>query len=607
MAKSAKDQGAKPPANWVKPPANYVKLASSEPQHSGESTLTGPAGEGELIKLTIIVRRHPGGTPMKKLEDFQNVKAVRQEQVTHDNFADKYGADQAELDQVADFARAHGLQVLGTNRSRRSVDVQGTVAQVREAFAVQFNHYDSPKGKYSSYEGPVHLPAALSSIVEAVVGLDNRPVPARRHIARGSNPMPLVDPEAAGDPGEAGNPGAAGVEARHKPKPPQPAVSADPSNTVPLSPQQVAKFYNFPTGNGKGQTIGIYEMQIIDGSQTFNPGYTATDIADTIKAFGGGLTVPVPVDVAIDGQANAGVSDGETVLDITVSGAIAQGAKLAVYFTPGSSNANIIHALQAMIHPDAGQPTPTVLSISYGWFPDDDTSSSITDSDFTQIQQLFQDAATLKITVLVSSGDSGAKYSSATQAQTSYPATDPWIISCGGSTIGNNSGGKFDEYVWNDVFGGNSGATGGGVSAKFPVPAYQGAFTIPVRNTTKTKGRGIPDIAGNASPNSGYAEFQAGSSVGPTGGTSAVSPLYAGLIAIINANLGLSVGYINTLLYNLSNSAFRKITGPPGPANNSYGGVTGYPASGVWNACTGLGSVDGVALQTGLQQALGGA
>ena len=216
--------------------------------------------------------------------------------------------------------------------------------------------------------------------------------------------------------------------------------------------------------------------------------------------------------------------------------------------------------------------------------------------------QLFQDAANLSITVLVSSGDSGAFIESETLAQTSYPATEPWVIACGGTTIGNISGAAFDEYVWNDTGRAGPGATGGGVSDRFAPPAYQSSVGLPKRISTNKPGRGIPDIAGNASENSGYPQFINGQSQA-VGGTSAVAPLYAGLMARVNANLGFSVGFLNPTLYALAASAFRGVDGPPGPANNSFGQVEGYPAGAGWNACTGLGSVKGTVLQNNLQAA----
>ena len=399
------------------------------------------------------------------------------------------------------------------------------------------------------------LPHGLADTVEAVSGLDDRQVPARRYAAR------------------------------HRP-----TVALDPPNTKPLTPLQVAQLYSFPTGSGAGQTIGIYEMQTQEGSA----GYTAQDLALTMQAMGGGLTPPRPFDVAVDGVGNAGVSDVETVLDITVSSAIAQGAKIAVYFTGGTTQ-NILYALQRMIHPGSGDPVPTVISISYGWGPDDENADCFSAAEYMEIDQLFQDAANLEIIVLVSSGDSGAFIKSKRQAQVGFPASNPWILACGGTTIGNVNGSRFTEYVWND----GSGATGGGVSARYPVASYQSGHgvEVPKRIGTGMSGRGLPDIAGNASANSGYPLYLAGQSSGPIGGTGAVAPLYAGLVAVISGNLGFPVGFMNDTLYTIGACALSEVSGPPGPANNSFNGTTGYPASKGWNACTGLGSVNGTALE----------
>ncbi|RZF24330.1 hypothetical protein EVC45_39405 [Paraburkholderia sp. UYCP14C] len=238
----------------------------------------------------------------------------------------------------------------------------------------------------------------------------------------------------------------------------------------------------------------------------------------------GNLPVPRIVDVAVDGTENSGQSDGETGLDITVAGAIAPAATIAVYFA-GAQPQNMIDALQMMIHPNAGEPTPPIVSISYGWGPDDLGEPGFSDSEWTQISMLFEDADTNKITVLVSLGDSGAQIASRTQAQTSYPASDPWVTACGGTTIGNVNGATFEEWVWNDVGAAGPGATGGGVSARFPVPSYQSEVALPKRVGTGQAGRGVPDIAGNASENSGYLQVINGQPAQPVGGTSAVAPL----------------------------------------------------------------------------------
>jgi kumamolisin len=539
----------------------YILLNGSEHGHPTHHRILNPTSDHETVTVTMILRRRPGGLKTRGLEDFAARSGAAHAASTHAKYASDHGADPKELEQVAAFAQSHGLNVVESNQGRRSVVVSGTVAAINKAFDVTLQDYDSPRGKYHGHEGSVGLPHALADIVEAVSGLDNRQVPARHYAAQ------------------------------HRP-----AGSLDPPNTKPLTPLQVAQLYSFPAGSGAGQTIGIYEMQTQEGSA----GYTAQDLALTMRAMGGGLAPPTPIDVAVDGVGNAGVSDGETVLDITVSSAIAQGAKIAVYFTGGTTQ-NILHTLQRMVHPGSGDPVPTVISISYGWGPDDENLDSFSPTEYTQIDQLFQDAANLGITVLVSSGDSGALIESKKQAQASFPASDPWVLACGGTTIGNVNGSSFTEYVWNDTWQGGSGATGGGVSARYPVPGYQSSVEVPKRNGTGTSGRGLPDIAGNASVNSGYPLYLAGQPAGPIGGTSAVAPLYAGLVAVMNGNLGFPVGFINPTLYTISASAFHGVSGPPGPANNSFDGTTGYPASASWNACTGLGSVNGAALQNSLK------
>jgi kumamolisin len=547
------------------PPQDHTLLHGSEHPHPADHKHLGPAAGTEHATVTLILRRRDDGPKLRGLDDFAVGSGPPPKPLSRAEFAAAHGADPKELDQVAAYARAHGLHIVETNQARRSVVVRGPIAALNQAFGITLCNYDSPHGRYRGHQGGVTLPQALTTIVESISGLDTRPVPARRHAAVA---------QAA-------------------------AASRDPPNTVPLTPQIVAQLYAFPPGDGAGQTIGIFEMPLRGATTS---GYAAPDLARTMQAFGDNLPVPTPIDVTVDGPGNAGVSDVETVLDITVASAIAPAAKIAVYFTSHTTQ-GVIHALQRMVHPGPGDPQPTILSISYNWGADDKDAGHFSEPEITQIDQLFQDAANLGLTVLVSSGDTGACLASTTQAQTNFPATEPWVIACGGTTIGAVDGADFVEYVWNDTWPDGAGATGGGVSARFPLPNYQNGVAVPPRNGTGTKGRGIPDIAGNASANSGYMLHLDGEARGPAAGTSAVAPLFAGLIARINGNLGHPVGFINPILYSLAASAFRGVASPPGPVDNSYNGVAGYPAKPGWNPCTGLGSVKGTALQDGLKAA----
>ena len=543
--------------------SKYVEIKGSFHPHPRDHQKLGPSKGSDEVTVTLMLRRKDSGAKHAEIVDRGAPRPTREQ------FINARGADQGELDKVADFAKASGLDVIETDAARRSVVVKATVAAISKAFDVQLNDYRYERGKYRSHDGAVRLPSDVAGYVEAVVGLTDRPVravhfsTARRRVSTARRP-----------------------------------VNADPTNTAPLTPQQVAALYNFPPGDGAGQTIGLYEMETSDGPA----GYALSDLEATMAALGG-LPMPNIVDVPIDGVSNTGQSDGETGLDISVAGAIAPQATIAVYFAGGETQ-NIIHALQAMIYPAAGQPVPTVISISYGFGPDDLGADSFSDSEFQQMSGLFEDAATNKVTVLVSSGDAGAEVPDPNnphqrQAQTSYPGSDPWVTACGGTTIGNINGGSFDEWVWNDVGagGGPPGATGGGISARFPVPSWQSNTQVPRRLGTGQPGRGVPDISGNASENSGYLQVINGQPPEPVGGTSAVAPLYAGLVARINTNLGASIGYLNPTLYALPAATFNDILGSPGPANNSFGQVQGYPAGPGWDACTGFGSVHGQALQ----------
>jgi kumamolisin len=151
------------------------------------------------------------------------------------------------------------------------------------------------------------------------------------------------------------------------------------------------------------------------------------------------------------------------------------------------------------------------------------------------------------------------------------------------------------ESVWNqqaaDTEGDSFGASGGGVSDFFPVPAYQATMNLPKDISTGKTGRGLPDVSADGDPASGYLVRVDGQEF-PIGGTSAVAPLWAGLIALINQKLKRRVGFINPLLYGNA-PALRDVT----VGNNKVGAdKIGYSAAPGWDPCTGLGSPDGLKL-----------
>jgi kumamolisin len=206
--------------------------------------------------------------------------------------------------------------------------------------------------------------------------------------------------------------------------------------------------------------------------------------------------------------------------------------------------------------------------------------------------QAFQDAVALGVMVCTASGDDGSSDDVTDgQAHVDFPSSSPNVLGCGGTTLQSSNGTVQSETVWND--GPGNGASGGGVSEVFPLPAYQQSANVPVSVNSGFAGRGVPDVAGDADPDTGYQVVVDGRSL-VFGGTSAVAPLWAGLIALLNQQMGQSVGFLNTSLYGpLAGSVCNDVVS----GNNGA-----YSAGPGWDACTGWGSPDGTALLNGLQE-----
>ena len=435
---------------------------------------------------------------------------------------------------VEQFARDHGLTVAESSPERRTVRLSGTVAEVSEAFGVELHRYDHPvHGSFRGRTGQIYLPAELSDVVEGVFGLDNRPQ-ARPQFR-------IADPRAV---------------------------------TSSYTPVEVARAYDFPSGaTGAGQCVAIIEL---------GGGYAQSDL----DAYFGGLGLPVPTvtAVSVDGATNspsgdAGSADGEVLLDIEVVGAIAPGARIAVYFAPNSDQ-GFIDAVTTAVHDRTN--APSVVSISWGG-----PESTWTEQAQTALDNAFADAAALNVTVCVAAGDNGSGDGVGDgRAHADFPASSPHVLACGGTRL--EPGGA--ETVWNDGTGG--GATGGGVSDTFDLPDWQSSAGVPPSsNPGGRSGRGVPDVAGNADPQTGYRVLVDGQQA-TFGGTSAVAPLWAAFVALVNEQRGTPVGFLNPLLYGSAAGAFRDITS----GNNDLGDAPGYSAGTGWDACTGLGSPDGAGL-----------
>jgi kumamolisin len=209
----------------------------------------------------------------------------------------------------------------------------------------------------------------------------------------------------------------------------------------------------------------------------------------------------------------------------------------------------------------------------------------------TALDAACQSAAALGITITVAAGDNGSTDGLTDgKNHVDFPASSPHVLACGGTKLEASGSSISSEVVWNELTN-NEGATGGGVSNFFPLPSWQANASVPAP-TTNGGGRGVPDVSGDADPSTGYIIRVDGKNM-VIGGTSAVAPLWAGLIAVANSQNGTSAGFIQPAIYAAKGkAAFNDITS----GTNFSGSPTGFTAGPGWDACTGLGSPIGTKL-----------
>lgn len=467
----------------------------------------------EPIKLTIVLKAR------RPLDPFGP-------RLSRAELGRRHGTLQAVIDRVVQYVGGHGLTVIHASAAEHCVRLSGTYAQAQSAFAPeQIGRYRWGSRELICRSGHLHVPPNLAEHVVAIMGFDQRPI-ARPHFRI----RPLSTP-----------------------------------SVVSYDPTQVAKRYGFPTDvTGANETIALIEL---------GGGYDASQMSTyfaTQNIHRTGTLEAVAVDDAPT-EPSGGPSgpDGEVQLDIELAGSIASAANIAVYVGGNSSRA-FLDTVSAAVHDT--QRSPGIVSISWGG-----PETSWAAQDLDAMDQLFQTAATLGMTVCAASGDSGASDGSADGSLTvDFPASSPHVLGCGGTRLPPQGA----ETAWND--GPQGGASGGGYSGHFSRPSWQ--------TGNDQTGRGVPDVAGDADPATGYTVAIDGV---PTtvGGTSAVAPLWASLIALVNQSLGVKVGFVNAALY-ATPTALTDITS----GNNN-----GYSAGPGWDPVTGLGTPKGEAVLAALK------
>jgi kumamolisin len=564
---------------------SLVLLAGSERASLPDVIQTGPLDAQERAEITVVLRRR-AELPAEIVEGPTVLSTAE--------LADGYGADPADVDLVSRELTSRGLEVTAVHPATRRVKVAGSLGDLSSAFGTTLRQVSSPdpggRGRVTHRyrEGPLYVPAALADVVTAVLGLDTRPQ-AQPHFRTASD-----------------------------------AAAAQGTSYYP---NQVAQIYDFPAGTtGAGQTIAVIEL---------GGGFTTSDL----DAYFGGLGIAVPSITAasVDGAANnPGDTSGASVevnLDIDVIGAAAPGAAQIVYFAPNNGDQGFVDAIS-----DAAGASPAPVAISISWGQSED---SWTAQGLSAMNAAMSDAAALGITVCAAAGDNGSSDDvNDGQVHVDFPASSPYALGCGGTKLiaDPNTGAISSEVVWNELAS-NEGATGGGVSDQFAQPTWQNNAGVGERaasqpasvatgavaagggesgastdtgeyhrrhpgsggggsgsggsggGSSDTDWRGVPDVAGNADPVTGYQIYQGGQAQ-VVGGTSAVAPLWSALIARLAQATGQRFGLIQPLLY----AGVSPGVDVPGFHDITSGNNGAYAAGPGWDSCSGLGSPDGTAL-----------
>jgi len=529
--------------------AKFITLPGSRRTLLPNSRIAGPVNRSETISFTVRVRSKGDLRELEQLVETESHKPVsKRKYMTHAQFTTRYGSRQEDLAAVESYAAQHNLLVAHRSSAERSVRLVGALGDVLRAFPANLHQYHHAFGTYRGRSGEIEMPDSLAGIVTGIFGLDTRPLRRTRMRRRVS----------ANGPG-----GDNGVAAT-----------------------TFAQRYNFPTTfggkalDGTGKNIGIIEL---------GGGYDVSDLSIYFSEVG----VPMPnvVCVPVGAGNNPGpdpVSDGEVMLDIEVAGTVAPKANIVVYFG-ANTGGGFRDAISAAIHDD--QRNLDVISISWG---SSEPPKADAEQELGDYHSLFVEAASMGITVCAATGDHGtANDTSWDQGfHVNHPACDPNVLACGGTQVDPASG---DDIVWNDnqpfspgIGDGGGWTTGGGISQCYPVPSYQAGIQMPPVLGGGTVGRGLPDLAMSAT--NYFIRVDSGESA--SGGTSAVAPLVAALVALIGQAKGKRIGLMQPILY-ANAAAFKDVT----VGNNSIPeSAPGYNAGPGWDACTGLGTPDGTAV-----------
>jgi len=520
--------------------------------------------------------------------------------LTPEQFGERFGASQQELDTVTGWLRGHGFRVERIANGRRSIEFSGTAGQVEQAFHTEIHRYSVNGEAHIANSTDLSIPAALAAVVTGVVSLHDFRSHAQHHLLSDYNARPL-SPQYTNSFGE------------HS-----------------LTPSDFATIYDLSlvwSGlgiDGTGQKIAIVARSNIN----------LADVTAFRSSYG---LPPASVQVLVNGP-DPGIpsfdEESEADLDVEWSGAVAKGATVVLVVSGSTATSD---GVDLSSHYIVDHNVAPVVSMSFGSCEADNGSFN------TYYNNLWQQAVAQGMSVFVSAGDNGSagcddprSTSPAHQGfGVSGLASTPYNVAVGGSEFNENGNdlsywsstnapgtfasviGYIPEVVWNEsTFVSNNDpgnglwAGSGGVSIVHPTPFWQMGPGVPTSDPGTTDGhhRYLPDVSLTAADHDGYRIRQEGATY-RISGTSASSPSFAGIMALINQYTNSRNGNPNPELYALAQShpsVFHDVTSGSNAVPCSVGflgcsgpsialGIArmgGYNAGPGYDLATGLGSVD---------------
>lgn len=494
------------------------------------------------IMISVHLKRssHDNGMTLQEYADA--IMAGTHPILSHDEFVYHFGTEDDVIAVVTDFAAANNLEIAEACSTKSSVKLKGLADSFNRIFGITLHTVVDDDHIYHTYDGDLKMPDSINDVVEMIMGLDTS-IRFKNHAIADVHDDTEVDLKIS------------------------PSVYPTKATVTPV---QVAKAYNLPPGDGYGGCVAILEMTYYNSpTDNYQTGYNASDVNSSFSRIG--LTAPTIVNISVSGAVPLSVSDAESMLDIYCAGAVVPKATIA-YYTGPNSGQGFLDCILAVAADNVNN--PSALGISWGG----------TEGSYDYLASAFQACIAKGITCFVSAGDSGAA-----NLVPDYPASSPYVISSGGTSIYLNADNSLNaETAW--------ASTGGGISSIISKPSWQNGLNYTTYSTTAGASapaalsmRGYPDVSAPSDSLTGYV-FYVNSVLCRVGGTSAAAPFLAGMIVRLNVLLGKRIGYCNALFY-ANPGIFNDITQGDNALTQN-----GYITTAGWDAVTGLGSPNGPAM-----------